>query len=233
MRPLHRMGFVLVALTLVVFLLASYSAPYSYGEVGPGWLTSYQESQNLVVSPNLSLHQWKETMMKTLVQSDGTVVKLMAIHNSTYLVILIERSLNSSLNSAGVVLHFSLQNASTMWEWISGQQILVNDHHVTSAYSLSDGKLTVVFGAPISANGSDVGFRVGVPFPSFLKVITWDNGTVPSSVNFSNVPALGLELLPFPSPHPIRLDVYAIVILTAGLAFIYLEIIKYRKGDKD
>lgn len=164
--------------------------------------------------------------MVAVVQSDGVNVNVMSVHNNTYVVILVERSYNSSLDRAGVALGFN--KSSVIWAWGAGQQYLVNDHHVKSSASLSGGMLTVVFGRPLAANGSEIGFVDNAPFSDFVRVITWDNGAAPSSVNFQGAPEFGFELLPYFDTTPKAPIVYSAVILVAGLGFVFLELKKYR-----
>ena len=169
--------------------------------------------------------------MVTVAQNDGVNVNVMSVHNNTYVVILVERDFNASLDRAGVALSFN--SSSMIWARIGDQQVLINCHHVESAASLNDGMLTVVFGRPLTSNGSKVAFEDNIPFSGFVKAITWDNGSALGSISFENAPTFGLELLPYINSYPTAPLVYAVVILIAGLGFIFIEARKYRRGHQD
>ena len=155
----------------------------------------------------------------------------MSVHNNTYVVILIQRELNTSLSRVGVALTF---NASrVVWAWMGGQQSLVNDHHVKSQGSLNNGILTVVFGRPLGAEGAGIEFKDEQPYSDLCKVITWTNGSAPSSISFDIAPTFGLELLPYINNYPTEPLLYSAVILVGGLGFIFLEVRKHREDRKE
>lgn len=164
--------------------------------------------------------------MVTVDQEDGVEVNVMSVHNNTYVVILVQRELNTSLSRAGVALSFNM--SSVVWAWIAGQQALINDHHVRSMGSLDSNVLTVVFGRPLAPDGSGIAFKDDTPFSDFVKVITWNNGSAFGSISFGSAPTFGLELLPYIDSYPKPPLVYSAVILIAGFGFIFLEMRKYR-----
>ena len=226
MRAKRPVGLFIVV--FVVLLLTSEPLAFAQEEGGEKWLVSQHEFRNLEITPDLSLPQWDGARMVTIEQSDGVNVNVMSVHNNTYVVVLVERSFNTSLNRAGVALDFN--KSSMVWARVGGQQILVNCHHVESRASVRDGMLTVVFGRPLAANGSEIGFRDGAPFSDFVRVTTWDNGSALSSINLESGPAFGLELLPYIDSYPKAPIVYSAVILIAAFGFILVEARKYRRG---
>ncbi len=214
------------ALSVVFLVLGSPMAASAQEMGGETWLLSQHEIVNLQLTPDTSLPQWTGAKMVTVDQKDGVAVNAMSVHNNTYVIILFQRGLNTSLSRAGVALSFNA--SSVVWAWVAGKQALINDHHVRSMGSLNDGVLTVVFGRPLASDGPGIAFKDGTPFSGFVKVITWDNGSAFSSISFGGAPAFGLELLPYVESYPKPPLVYSAVILIAGLGFIFLEMRKYR-----
>lgn len=221
----------IIAVVLAISLLASAPAVLAHEEEGAQWLVSQHEYRNLELTPDSSLPQWSGARMVAVTQSDGVDVNVMSVHNNTYMVVLVERNFNASLSRAGVALDFNM--SSMVWAWVAGQQLLVNCHHVKSVASVDGGMLTVVFGRPLAANGSEIGFADGQPFSDFVRVSTWDNGSALGSINLESGPAFGLELLPYIDNYPTAPIAYSAVILAAGLGFVFIETRKYRRGREN
>lgn len=168
--------------------------------------------------------------MLTVEQPDGVKLNIMSVHNNTYVVILLERQFNISFDRAGVALDFN--KSGSVWAWVAGSQFLINDHHVKSSADLHDDTLTVVFGRPLAAEGSEVEFKDNTPYSGFVAAISWDNGSALSSISFKMAPSFGLELLPYLNSYPTQPLVYSSVILGAGSAFIFIEVRRYRGTRK-
>lgn len=156
---------------------------------------------------------------------------LMSVHNETYIVFLIERSFNLSISMVGVSIFINgtaFNSASATWGWVGGQSNST-DPSVESAWNLGGENLTVVFGRPlVPASGSEARFAVGELYDEAVKVTSWNNGTVPASLDFTDVHSMGLELLPPIDLYPKTPLVYSAVILLATLGFILLEARRYR-----
>lgn len=219
-----------LSLFLVLPLLALLAilpiAALAHEEEGEKWLVSQHEFRNLVLTPDVSLDQWKNANMLTVEQSGEVEVNLMSVHNNTYVLILIQRALNTSLDKAGVALSFN--SSAVVWAWVAGQQELINDHHVRSAVDLHDGMLTVVFGRSLQADSSDIEIKDNTPYSDMVKVISWDNGSSLSSISFEGAPTFGLELIPYFDHYPKLPILYSAVILVAAFGFIITEVRKYR-----
>lgn len=134
------------------------------------WLLSQHEFRNLVLVPDITLPQWNEARMLTIEQIGGIKINLMSVHNNTYVAILVQREMNTSLSRAGVALDFNASKA--VWAWVATRQILINDIHVESMASLKNETLTVVFGRPIHSNGSGIEFKDETPYSAFVRVVT-------------------------------------------------------------
>ena len=213
----------LISLTPVI----AYAQSGEEGMKTEKWLVSQHEFRNLVLVPDAALPEWNSANMLTIEQGGGININLMSVHNNTYVVILVQRELNTSLGRAGIALSFN--SSSAVWANIAGQQSLIGDHHVKSMAALNNGILTVVFGRPLASDGSGIEFKDEAPYSDFVKVVTWDNGFALNSISFDGAPAFGLELLPYINLYPTSPLLYSSAILIAGFGFIMLEVRKHRK----
>jgi hypothetical protein len=226
LHPVVTLSLILFVIVLSISPVATFAQYDEQGMEAEKWLLSQHEFRNLVIIPDITLPQWNDARMLTVEQIDGIKINLMSVHNNTYVVILVQREMNTSLNRSGVALDFNASQA--VWAWVAGQQILINDIHVESMASLNNETLTVAFGRPIHSNGSGIEFNDETPYSGFVKVVTWDNASELSSISFSRAPTLGLELLPYITPYPTPPLLYSTVILLAGFGFVLLEARKYR-----
>ena len=217
--------FLISALLALSFTLPIAALAHEEGEKEK-WLVSQHEFRDLLLTPDASLPQWNGARMVTIEQKDGVEVNVMSVHNNTYVVILVQRELNTSLSRAGVALSFNM--SSVVWAWIAGQQSLISDHHVRSMGLLNNSVLTVVFGRPLGSDGSGIEFKDNTPISDLVKVITWDNGSSLSSIGFEESPAFGLELIPYFDQYPKLPILYSAVILVAAFGFIIMEVRKYK-----
>lgn len=213
---------------VITLLLVLEPIVLAHEEEGEKWLVSQYKSGDLDLTPDHSLPQWRSTRMVMVEVSEGVEVNMMSVHNDTYILIMVERALNASIDKIGVALGFNMSR--TVWAWVGGQEFLVNDTNVKTMVSLKDQFLTLVFGRGLAYSNSSMEFRVGVPLPDFVSVITWDNGSSLSQISLRDAPTLGLEILPYMDLYPKAPLVYSVIILIAGLGFILAETRKYKLG---
>ncbi len=226
-RP--KLGKHLRRVALVALLVALIASPTiaSAEEMGAEWLTSQHEYRSLTLLPDFMLPQWIGARMTTVEQQNGPGINLMSVHNDTYFVILVQADLNTSFSQDGVAISFA---PGVIWAWVAGRETLVNDSGVQSAANLTSGTLVVTFGKAINANGTGLSVKDDTPYPDFMRVVAWSNGSSLGSISFNSVPPLGFELLHFFDNYPTAPLVYAGVILAAGLGFIVFEARKYRRA---
>ena len=227
----HHTPSLAVALSFVFLILNSPMAASAH-EAGGGqtWLVSHYDSGNLVVSADSSLPQWNGVQMLTIEQAGGIRVNLMSINNGSYLVIMVQRGLNTSLGMAGVAIRFGAEDfniTTTVWAWARGQSL--NDSSIGTASVLDAGVLTVVLGGRLAAGGPGIPLKIGTPYDSFVRIATWDNGSSLGSVDLQGINPIGLELVPYIDYYPKTPLVYSGVILVAGLSFIFLEVRKHQR----
>ena len=200
-------------------------------EEEPAWVVSHQVDGNLATTPDASLSQWAQAHHGHADSLDGVEMGIMSVHNGTYIVFLIERSFNKSIGMAAVGISFNLtafDSGNAVWGWVGGQNNST-DAEVSSAGDLTGEELTAVFGRPIvPALNSEVRFGVGQLYEDAVKVTSWNNGTAPTSLNYEEIPAMGLELLPQIDLFPKAPLIYGAVILVATLGFVLMEARRYR-----
>ncbi|MDV3277188.1 MAG: ATP-dependent Clp protease proteolytic subunit [Nitrososphaerales archaeon] len=216
-----------VALVALLVVLIASPTIASANEMGGEWLTSQHEYRSLTLSPDFMLPQWTGARMTTIEQQNGPSINLMSVHNDTYFVILVQARLNASLGRDGVAISFS---PGVIWAWVAGKETLVNDTGVRSAANLTSGTLVVTFGKTINANGTGLSVKDDTPYPDFIRVLAWSNGSSISSIRFNGASPLGFELLHFFDNYPKAALVYAGVIVAAGIGFIVMEARWYRRA---
>ncbi len=196
-----------------------------------GWLLSPLVQGNLELVPDSSVPQWGSARMTDVHSLDEVKMEVMSIHNDSYILILVERPLNVSINEAGVAIAFekTVTNSSDIvWAW-AAQQNNSTDPAVVSVGELKDETLTVTFGRHISTQGLLFNLDVGVPYEDGIHIASWSNGTSLSSIDLEAAPGLGLELLPHLDLYPRPPFVYSAVLVGATLTFVLLETRRYRK----
>ncbi len=163
-------------------------------------------------------------------EEEGIPLNLMSINNVSFLIIMVQRGLNSSLNAAGVAIRFGAEDfnvSTTIWAWGEGRSL--NGSAIGAVSALDAGTLTVVLGSRISvAGGPGIPLKIGTPYDSFVRIATWSNGSNLGSIDFQGIKPVGLELVPYVDHYPKTPLVYSGVILVAGFGFIFLEVRKYR-----
>ncbi len=191
----------------------------------------HQVEGNLVLSTDPSLSQWSQSHHGHADGLDKVEMDLMSVHNGTYLVFLLQRPFNASLNVAGASIFVNgtiFNSVNATWGWVGGRNNST-DPSVKSLGSLSGEELTVVFGRPlVPASSSQALFKVGVAYDGGIKVTSWNNGAAATALNYGGVESMGLELLPHLDIFPRTPFVYSAVILAAAVAFIFLEFRRYR-----
>ncbi len=208
-------------------MLISSPAVVSAQEMGSEWLTSQHEYRSVTLSPDFMLPQWTGARMTSVQQQGGPSINIMSVHNDTFFVILVQTDLNASLDKVGVAISFA---PGVIWASVAGKETLVNDSGVISEANLTSGNLVVTFGKAINASGTGLSVKDDTPYPDFVRVVAWSNGSSLSSISFSEASPLGFELLHFIDDHPTAPLIYAGVILAAGIGFILAEVRRYRRG---
>jgi hypothetical protein len=197
------------------------------------WLVSHYEPGALTLKPDESLEEWHGAKMLTVEQDGHNPINLMSIHNETYLMILAESEVNSSFSNDGVAISFmseeSNRSMAVDWVWVGGRGEAVNGSAVLSVGVLNGSELVVVFGSAISSIGNGIGLKVGEPYNDFMRVLFWDNGVIPTPMELSGAPPIGLELIPYIDHYPKLPILYSVVILISGIGFIIMEARKYTR----
>lgn len=233
MRDLARVVGIVSISFLLFSSLSSISVKTAYAHEGEeaAWLPVHQVEGNLELSLDPSTSQWSQSHHGHADGLDGVEMDLMSVHNGTYLVLLVQRSFNNSLNNAGVSLFLNgtlFDTSNAVWGWAAGQNNST-DPDVKSAGVLTGGELAVVFGRLlVLASGFEARLSIGVAYDDAIKVTSWNNGTAATALNYDGVESMGLELLPHLDIFPRTPFVYAAVLLAGALAFIFLEFRRYR-----
>ncbi len=226
---------ILVTVSISILLFSSLSlgvlkTAYAHEGEEAAWLPVHQVEGDLAVSPDLSLSQWSQSHHGHADGLDGVKMDLMSVHNGTYLVLMIQRLFNTSLDKAGVSIYLNgtvFKSSTDIWGWV-GDQNNSTDPNVKSAGTLTGGTLMVVFGRPlVLTSGSAARLEIGVAYDDGVKVTSWNNGTAATSLNYDGVESMGLELLPHLDIFPKTPFVYSAVLLVAVVAFILLEVRRY------
>ncbi len=226
----------LATLSISVLIFSSVSAivlpiGYAHAEEEAAWMPVHQVEGNLVASPDSSLPQWIQSHHGSAGGLDGVRMHLLSVHNGTYLVLLIRRAFNASLDKAGVSvrLNGTVFNSQTdIWGWVGGQNNST-DPNVNSEGILTGQTLTVIFGRPLlPTSGSGARLNIGVAYDDAVKITSWNNGTAATTLRYDGIDSMGLELLPHIDLFPKTPFVYSGVLLVALAAFILLEARRYR-----
>ncbi len=208
------------------------------GHVGEGeapWVVSHYESGNLAFTPDSSLPQWTAgPRMLSFDAADGVEMRLMSVNNGSYVVFLVQRTLNTSLSDVWVIIAFEGQGVNgsdQVWFWTSsdsGSSPIPGDAKDISGI-LVGSELTVVFARPLNPGTSDLfTLKVGVPYDDFVKVTSWSNGTSVNDLDLDALTHMGLEIFPFQDHYPKAPLVYGAIILVATFLFLFSELRKYR-----
>lgn len=234
MRKLFRQ-LPMVSLATLLLVTTSFLGPLSLARADegeePAWIVSHQVEGNLIVTPDSSLSQWAQAHHGHADSLDGVEMELMSVHNGTYIVFLIERSFNLSIGMASIGIFFNgtaFDSGDAVWGWASGQ-VNSTDSEVSSSGELNGEELMVVFGRPlVPALNSSVHLGVGQLYDESVKTTSWNNDTAPTSLNYEDLPVMGLELLPPIDLFPKAPIIYSAVILVATLGFVLIEARRYR-----
>ncbi len=196
------------------------------------WVVSHQVEGSLALAPDESISQWSQAHHGETDTLDGVVMEVMTVHNADYAVFLVARPFNSSLDMTGVAIYFNgsaFNSPSSVWGWSNGHSDST-DPDVASDGKLEDGELTVAFGRPLTpSTGSQARFEIGVLYDEAVKITSWNNGTSPTVLDFSEVPSVGLEFLAPIDLYPKTPMVYSAVILAGTLAIVVVEIRRYSR----
>ena len=219
-----------VAILALVILVLSPPAGMVHSETGeeePSWLVSHFYNGALSVTTDSGASQWEGAKMLTIDDPDAT---LMSINNGTYFLILVQTEFNSTMDKAGVALSFAPLDANgttEIWSWTQNQ--FSGPAEVKSIGDLSGGTLSVVLGSPTESAESGVRFAIGTPYADLIKVATWSDGAGPQSAIFKDSAPIGFELVPYMDHYPKLPLFYSVVIIAAGIGFLFLEDRKYRR----
>ncbi len=230
-----RVPHILLIVASLLVLVCTVNVPQAQAHVEEGeapWVTSHYESGNLVMTPDSSLPQWTGPRMLTIQAADQEVMQIMSADNGTYVVFLIQRSLNVSLPRAGALIAFEgqgLNGSDQVWFWSSnsaGSEPYAND--AASSGRLVGSELTVTFGRTLTPeNSSSFTMKIGVPYDDFIKITTWSNGTSADSLDLESLTHMGLEIFPYIDHYPKIPLAYGAVILVAAFAFLFSDLRKY------
>ncbi len=195
------------------------------------WVISHQVQGNLAVTPDSSLSQWSEAHHGHVDSLDGVETELLSVHNDTYIVFLFQRSFNLSITMAGVAIFFNgtvFGGEDAVWGWAGGQNGST-DSGVSSAGDLNADELTVVLGRPLVPSvNSKPRLEIGQLYDQSVRATSWNNDTMPTTLNVEELGVMGLELLPPIDLFPKAPLIYSAVILVATLGFVLLEARRYR-----
>lgn len=202
------------------------------GEEEGEWFLSHYVSDDLLLTPDHSLPQWQAAHEVHVETMDGEEMALMSVNNGTYIVFLIEREIDTSIDRVGVLIAFEgagVDGSDEVWAWMGGQKVLPEDEGVRTDSSPADSELLVVFGRSIAPNsGSGVSFEVGKPEEGFLKTTSWTDGSHPNSIDPEALEHLSFELLPPIDLYPKAPIVYSIILVVAAFGFILAEYRRHR-----
>lgn len=219
---------VLLALGLASVTLQLSPQAYAHeGMAAKTWLLSYHVGGDLQTKPDTSLSQWGSTKMFQVEE-----MNIMSIHNSTYLLFLIQRAYEAGVpfEKAGALVAFegaAGNDTDLVWGWVTTGGLSTADTGVYASANLSDSELTIVFGRALNSSGSPFAFTLGTQYEGFVKIASWDNGQPVSSVDLEELTHLNLELLPPIDPYPKAPIVYSAVLLVGASVFVYSEFRRY------
>ncbi len=211
---------------MCITLLGGTREALAQEEEEAAWVVSHQVEGSLAVAPDESIPQWSQAHHGETNTLDGVLMEVMTVHNADYAVFLVARPFNSSLDMAGVAIYFSgsaFNSPSAVWGWSNGHGDST-DPDVVSDGKLEGEELVVAFGRPlVPSTGSQASFEIGVLYDDAVKVTSWNNGTSPTLLDFSDISSSGLEFLPPIDLYPKTPMVYSAVILTGTLAIVVIE----------
>jgi hypothetical protein len=226
--------FIILALMITTITLAGISKTvYAHEEEEgkAGWLLSEYVAGKLNLTPDPSLTQWSNARLIEVEALDETSLHVMSIHNGTYVLILVERDLNNSIEKTGIVVVFAHDNmnfSEETWALVSGEVFSTGDSTVNIASTVKDDELIVTFGHKLTSDlNPETTLKVGEPYEDFIKVTSWNDGSGLDSINLENVPAQNFELLPAIDYYPKAPLVYSAVLISAVFLFIFLESRRY------
>jgi len=213
---------------LVVFLF-SVNFPrtaQAHEGAGAGWLLSRFVAGNLNLQPDQSIPQWKETKSVNIISLDGMPMTLRSVNNGTYVIFLINRSLDT-IDKSGVTIAFEgvgVNGSDDIWSIIDGNQKTPLDPTVNARSSFADGKFTATFGRELE-DGNFV-LKPGVQYNSFVKSTSWNNGTNLDAIDFDSLKHWDFELLPPIDEYPKLPIIISVIFLGVTAIFIVYEIRK-------
>lgn len=166
--------------------------------------------------------------MFQLEEMNATEMNIMSIHNSTYLIFLIQRAYGAGVpfEKAGALVAFegaAGNDTDLVWAWAATGGLYTTDAGVFTSANLSGSELTIVFGRALNSSGSPFAFMPGNQYEEFVKVASWDNGQPASGVDLEELTHLNLELLPPIDLYPKAPIVYSAVLLIGAMVFVYAE----------
>ncbi len=223
--------FLLLSLLLIAIPSTSVRMANAHVGEGGGWLLSSYVSGDLTSLPNPSSAQWKEARMMMLEGVDIQPTSVMTVHNETYIVFLIQRVINNSVDRAGALIAFEgvgVNKSDVVWAWVGGKNVSPREQGVSSDYALTGGELTVVFGRALNSTTSAIALSVGKPYDDFVKITSWSTGVKLDSIDLDSLVHLNFELLPHLNVYPTAPLGYSALLLAVTLGFVWEESRKYR-----
>lgn len=193
---------------------------------GAGWLLSRFVTGNLSLQPDQSIPQWKETKSVNIISLDGVPMTLQSVNNGTYVVFLVNRSLDS-VDKSGVTIAFEgvgVNGSDDIWSIVDGKQETPLDSTVKARSSFADGKFTATFDREL-AEGNFI-LKPGVQYNDFVKSTSWNNGTNLDTIDFDSLKHWDFELLPPIDEYPKLPIIISAVFLGITAIFIIYEIRK-------
>lgn len=224
---------IFILLLLTIISLSPIVITNAHAHIGEEerWLLSSYIAGNLNLTPDPSLQQWKEAIMMTITSLDMKPMSVMTIHNGTYILFMIQRDLNTSINNTGVLIAFEKAGANesdVIWAWISGKTFSPSDPTLKTNYSVIDNKLIVVFGRELNSTNTAFQLAIGEQYRDFIKLTSWTNTTNLESINIEELDHINLELLPYLDVYPKSSIIYSIILLLGTIGFLWLEIRRYK-----
>lgn len=210
-------------LLLVLITPSIFNSAEAHEGAGAGWLLSRFVTGDLSLQPDQSLPQWKETKAVNIVSLDGMPMTLRSVNNGSYVVFLVNRSLDS-IDKSGMVMAFEgagVNGSDAVWSIIDGAQKTPLDSTVKIRSSLEQGEFTATFGRELE-NGNFI-LKTGVQYDSFVKATSWNNGTNLDAIDLDSLKHWDFELLPPIDEYPKLPIAVSAVFLGAVALFIVYE----------
>jgi len=200
------------------------------GKEGGRWLLSTDVAGDLSLAPDSSLPQWKDARMLTVDSLDMELMKVMTVHNDTYVLFLIQRSVKTSITDAGALIAFEgagAKGSDVVWAWVGGESVSPLDLGVRASALLVGNEISITFGRELNSTDSAFAMTVGKQYVDLVKLTSWANGTDPASVDLEKLEHMNMELLPNLDVYPKAPIAYSAILLLAAVGFVWIEFRRY------